>query len=286
MRVVLFADITTNEDYHAKWSFIKEKVNNCGNAAPAYSLVAQKPLGGGVVAEVCNLVDDQFAIVEKPYGVDVLGDGYREIVVGGISSDYLNLPIKEQSEEVSKIVVDILENEGCPIQNIVRQWNYIQNITLEDNGQQHYQLFNDARSYYYNRSQWEFGYPAATGIGATAGGVMIDFNAVICGGDITAIDNPLQIAAHDYSKGVLIGEKTAKTTPKFERAKSVENEDEILIYVSGTAAIRGEASLEMNAASQTITTMENIFHLISEGNQSLFGVKSPQTVDCQTYKHM
>jgi hypothetical protein len=80
---------------------------------------------------------------------------------------------------------------------------------------------------------------------------MIDVDALLCKDGsvrVLGVDNPLQIAAHAYSQNVLLGEKDAalpqKTTPKFERAKAVWKEDHGFVYVSGTAAIRGEQSLE------------------------------------------
>lgn len=59
----------------------------------------------------------------------------------------------------------------------------------------------------------------------------------------TPIDNKLQIAAHAYSDQVLEAAQQKKATPKFERAKSMTFDDRRIVYISGTAAIRGEESL-------------------------------------------
>ena len=79
----------------------------------------------------------------------------------------------------------------------------------------------------------------------------------------------MQVPAHDYSDAVLIAAKDEKcgsvTTPKFERGKLVLSGTEGTIYISGTAAIRGEMSLKnMGIGEQTRITLENIEHLISE----------------------
>lgn len=99
---------------------------------------------------------------------------------------------------------DVLDEEGFGIDSIVRQWNYIEQITAqESDGQQHYQMFNNARSEFYSSTLWKDGYPAATGIGSTCGGVLVDFDAVMLQSDvcrITPIDNKLQVAAHAYSE--------------------------------------------------------------------------------------
>ena len=77
------------------------------------------------------------------------------------------------------------------------------------------------------------------------------------------IDYRLQVAAHAYSGEVLEVANRCKTTPKFERAKCLTCGKERLIYVSGTAAIRGEESLRQEGlARQLAVTMENIQELI------------------------
>jgi len=72
----------------------------------------------------------------------------------------------------------------------------------------------------------------------------------------------LQVAAHAYSEQVLEVARQKKTTPKFERAKSMTFQDRKLIYISGTAAIRGEESLTgVGLERQLRITMENIAEL-------------------------
>jgi hypothetical protein len=178
---------------------------------------------------------------------------------------------------------EILRAEGVEINDIVRQWNYIERITHMDANGQHYQLFNDARSNFYNKCQWTNGYPAATGIGTQAGGVVVVFDAIKSSEQCsTPIDNPLQISAHAYSQQVLINSiDTHKTTPKFERARHIDG-NEPIIHISGTAAIRGEASCEQDIIGQTALTMENIDYLTSVENQSSSGVKHPHEMEYAT----
>ena len=49
-----------------------------------------------------------------------------------------------------------------------------------------------------------------------------------------------------------------------------------MIYISGTAAIRGEASLRTDVVQQGVTTMENIDCLTSAENQARHGVPTPK----------
>ena len=89
----------------------------------------------------------------------------------------------------------------------------------------------------------------------------------------TPIDNKLQIAAHAYSPQVLETAQQQKTTPKFERAKSMTFDDKKLIYVSGTAAIRGEESLTgVGLERQLHITMENIAQLTGDAQLKMLRV--------------
>jgi enamine deaminase RidA (YjgF/YER057c/UK114 family) len=84
------------------------------------------------------------------------------------------------------------------------------------------------------------------------------------------------VAAHVYSKRVLIDDAVdaVKSTPKFERAKLIETERGAICFVSGTAAIRGEESVDASSATmQTLRTIENIKHLVSKENLERFGSK-------------
>ena len=97
---------------------------------------------------------------------------------------------------------------------------------------------------------------------------MIDVDAVVFttpDAFATPIDSKLQVAAHAYSEQVLEVARQKKTTPKFERAKSMSFQDRKLIYISGTAAIRGEESLKgVGLERQLRITMENIAELIAD----------------------
>ena len=199
---------------------------------------------------------------------------YREIIAGGLCADDLNLPIREQSEQTFRKVEEILKAEQMNFGDIVRQWNYLEGITDIAHGNQCYQDFNDVRSQFYATSEWQSGYPAATGIGAQHGGIQIDFNAVSGKIGIIPLDNDWQRAAHVYSDEVLISHRpdTEKGTPKFERGKSLSDHQQEVIYISGTAAIRGEESMVTgDVLWQTEITLENIQHLIGleEGKEKL-----------------
>jgi enamine deaminase RidA (YjgF/YER057c/UK114 family) len=213
---------------------------------------------------------------EVAYGI-IENSGYSMIFIEGVASSVFSDGVRQQSSEVFNKLDNILTSYGFSAGDIVRQWNYIGNITCHRNGRQNYQEFNDARSAYYMTSAWSNGYPAATGIGASCEGIIVGCIALKSDSHIYPINNPLQIAAHEYSKKVLVDDNAdaLKTTPKFERAKLIEIGEDACCFVSGTAAIRGEQSMDMKSArSQTIQTIENIEYLVSKENLIRFGSKA------------
>lgn len=302
VRLVFFGDVTDNVRYREELDVIRKEADiHFGDKLPVISYVAQKPLdGSGLVMEAHELKIFQGETVEYKslwtnFYVTVTSPHVKHLFLGGVMSDNLDESFSVQSYNVFDVVEKILQIENMPVHSIVRQWNYIEQITAFDGEHQHYQDFNDARSFFYNYSQWPEGYPAATGIGTACGGVVVDINAVYVDDasiNIDAIDNGWQIAAHAYSQGVLLGEKDPrfqnKTTPKFERAKRVKQEEYEIVYVSGTAAIRGEESLlGVGIEKQAQTTVENIDYLISRENMQKQGVplfgSSYKLKNCRVY---
>lgn len=197
----------------------------------------------------------------------------RIVMTEGIKSTHSISNIGIQSEEVFTKAALVLQQQSMQTNDIVRQWNYIGRITDKTEGIQHYQTFNDARASFYSGSDWKTnGYPAATGIGMSVPRLIVSFIA-ICPIDnqvlIKPLDNSLQTAAHAYSDKVLIcsTDTGLHASPKFERAKIVMNEAFGTCFISGTAAIRGEQSMNsLDCILQTRQTIENIEHLLSSEN--------------------
>lgn len=273
VRLIFFTGVEDNSDYQRRRSFLEQWVqNHFTSPRPLVSVVAQKPLVGELVLEIHSLpvVEDAEVVIEdclvkSVRYLRVKTDDYLEIIAGGLCADDLTLPFREQSRQAFNKMKDILEAERMDFGDIVRQWNYLERITDIAHGNQCYQDFNDVRSLFYSSSEWAAGYPAATGIGMQHGGIQIDFNAVRGNIGILPLDNDWQRAAHVYSDDILISHRTdtEKGTPKFERGKSLSDRQQEMIYISGTAAIRGEESiLTGDVLLQTEITLENIHHLI------------------------
>ncbi|TAL68770.1 MAG: hypothetical protein EPN82_08840 [Bacteroidetes bacterium] len=179
----------------------------------------------------------------------------------------------------------ILKNQILNFGNIVRQWGYIGKITnyelrICDEGKietENYQMFNVARSEFYNIVNWKHGYPSATGIGMSVVGCSMEFIATNDSPDkiIIPLQNPKQSNAHEYTGKQFINNSINNiqpNTPKFERGKIVISGNSLDLFVSGTAAIIGEDSIPGNIDKQTQTTIENIIELCTKENIDKQGI--------------
>lgn len=299
VRMVIFGAPIDNEEYSARFAIIRKAVKELfGANSPLVSYVAQPPQTMGLTMEVHEVVLTEqdrieYRSREGVAYITIEREGCKRLFMSGVTGDIFRQTVREQSREVFSKIAGVLETEKMPVSSIIRQWNYIEKITDYDaTGHQHYQDFNDARSLFYQGSEWPTGYPAATGIGTCWGGIMIDLDALRCEDrsvQVCGVDNPLQVAAHAYSQEVLLGEEDKtllrKTTPKFERAKAVWKEDHGFVYVSGTAAIRGEQSLEgVGIEKQTQATLENIEYLVSCENLNRSGIPVTEDATLITFR--
>lgn len=270
LKITFFQQAASNEEYLENINLLTTATKEYfSERTPLVSYVAQKSTSGVLIAEVMSLFPGQKVDIEEHTQYKLLSDGCNtEIITAGIIPSDLSKSTFEQATEIFSTIAEILHENDFSASDIYRQWNYIQGITQLNDDRQNYQEFNDARTIFYGGSTWNNGYPAATGIGSDAGGVMVEFCAIK--GSVVfnkPIDNPLQIAAHSYSQKVLEGKAVEalheKSTPKFERARILDD----TIYISGTAAIKGEHSSTGNdAIEQTAETMEVMNHLISKEN--------------------
>ena len=271
-----------NDEYHNLLNTIKTSIyESIGHRLPI-TLIPQRLLPqAGISIDIYTLDEPATLSIEEQEGLCYgVIDSEKEsmLFAEGIPAADFKASVKEQSREVFGKMERVLTAHGFAVDDVVRQWNYIGSIVSHRAGKQNYQEFNDARTHYYSTGEWRNGYPAATGIGAEGEGIVVGciaFKSKV-GGNIYPIDNPLQVAAHAYSKQVLIDNdaNALKSTPKFERAKVIETERCACCFVSGTAAIRGEESVDATSARlQTIKTIENIEHLISRQNLVRCGCK-------------
>ncbi|MFI3292240.1 MAG: hypothetical protein SNI70_01840 [Rikenellaceae bacterium] len=277
MRITIFGKCEDDIEYERNVEYLESTaIELYGSNAPLASYVTQPLLDGGTYVAEVQFIDVD-VVHRELNGVRYIVmecDDMKRVMLCGVRGDVKD-SIREQSDRLFDKILMVLEFEGFEVSDIFRQWNYIPKITAVDaNDYQHYQAFNDSRTEFYRKGDWtKNGYPAATGIGMDCGAVTVDLIAVKPLNSkfrIIPIDNDLQLAAHVYTQEVLIGAEGDKiegrSTPKFERAKALGSiEDGYICFISGTAAIRGEESMQCDdAATQTVQTMENVEHLISD----------------------
>jgi len=291
LKLTLFVDSSRPADFaQKKRSASRILKDRFGPALPPFSVIAQAPEKGLRVAvdaetlpPATRSVRVRYARIDGlPYCVVAEGRN-REVIVAGLTAGSAGRTIEARSDAAFALARRILERERLQIGDIVRQWNFIEDLlrvrTVGKTARQNYQDFNDARQRFYGRASFPSGYPAATGIGAAAGGVVVEFLAAARGRglSIVPLSNPLQKDAHRYSQNVLIGGSNptagAKAAPLFERGKFVGRGANGVLYVSGTAAVRRQATAAAgDAAAQTRITIANIRRLVSAENLARQGI--------------
>ena len=186
LRLVLFGTPALEEEYVAWRQIFKMKARRFfGDCEPALSYVSQPVLDAPLVLEVHSYrpdTDEQISYRRYeniPY-VLVENESGRFLFSGGFQGDESCTDREQQSAVAFRQLRGVLDKESFPVSSIIRQWNYIEQITGYDGAGQHYQSFNNVRTAFYAESDWSKGYPAATGIGMDLGGILIDVDVSHC----------------------------------------------------------------------------------------------------------
>lgn len=263
-----FVETSSREEYLKLRNSIPAKVAAFLPGTVLQSIISQPPLTCKVIVEANYFKPDEWEmeiIGDVTNGVAHFKNPNAEVLIGNVQSEQ-NLACRLNTENAFKELIVLFNKAFFPLNSIVRQWNYIENILAYDGGKQRYQEFNDVRSGVYGNTFNKNGYPSATGIGMQQGGVIIEFVAIKSPLLVSLpIDNPSQVSAHNYSTDVLVGNSDVqKTTPKFERARYLELFGRRMIFISGTASILGESTTDPgDAQKQTEITIQNISRLYS-----------------------
>gem|GEM_PF-778940 len=283
------------EHFAEKHAMKKTLESFYGEAMPAVNFIGQFPVDGKkVTAEFVVLVpkNDSMRIEARSYSDDsgtyhykvAEQDETKWVYAGGLQ-DETKTGTLDMSQAAFAVMNGILAAEGLTFSGVVRQWNYIEDIVGLDGERQKYQIFNDVRADWYSMADFIDGYPAATGIGTSTGGVVLAFTAFgSARGDsrVVPLKNPQQIDAHRYTQEVLVGvavdAQKQRATPKFERAKAVVNGEHVTLFISGTAGIRGQQTVAGGIEEQTEIMIENIEALISRENLEAHGVHAGATL--------
>ena len=294
VRQTVFISAGSNSEYHQN----KRKLFACAklffNELPPTSIIAQLPDNGSLILEIVCIQGIQpgeitFKRNDSASWLVLERNTRKMIIAAGLSEIMESNCILQQSIKAFELLQNILQEEEMAFSDVIRQWNYIEKITANtdynNSISQHYQIFNDVRSRFYQKAHFENGFPAATGIGMDFGGINIDFIAAKteCKKSIIGVKNPVQLDAYHYSKEVLAENNAmsdfCQTTPKFERAKVLITPEGKWLFVSGTAAITGQmSSLQSCIEQQTEMTIQNILSLISTENLQKHGIDCGERV--------
>ncbi len=122
---------------------------------------------------------------------------------------------------------------------LARIWNYVPAINAAGPaGLENYRVFCRGRSLafeqHYGR-EFKVLLPSASAVGSKSAALTVAFAA--CPGPLRHVENPLQVPAYDYP------EEYGPRAPSFARATVVAGADCATVFISGTAAIRGHATI-------------------------------------------
>jgi chorismate lyase / 3-hydroxybenzoate synthase len=139
--------------------------------------------------------------------------------------------------------------------HLARIWNYVPAINEPGPGAlENYHAFCQGRSLAFEQ-QYGSGFktllPAASAVGNKSAALMIAFAA--CPVQPRHVENPLQVSAYDYPGAY------GPRPPSFARATVVPGPECATVFVSGTAAIRGFATVAPDSTRQQLEcTLENL----------------------------
>lgn len=292
IKQTVFITAGNNSEYYQS----KEKLLACAKEffeeLPPTSIIAQSPDNGSLVLEIMYIEGIRLNELSRKRNGEaswlVLQRGNMKMLfAAGLCENSKSNDFIQQSNSAFEQLQNILSEEKMEFSDIVRQWNYIEKITAtvdqNTSTNQHYQIFNDIRSKFYQHANFKDGYPAATGIGLDCGGISIDIIAAKFDNErsVISVKSPVQLDAYTYSKEVLAGNNTmsdfCRTTPKFERAKILITPENKWLFISGTAAIIGqESTTQQTIVHQTEMTIQNILSLISTENLQKHGISASE----------
>lgn len=201
--------------------------------------------------------DDTYGVTRCRHNGDVLFATVSVAVSEG-DDDALGLA----TYTAYRSLLDALQATGYP--HLLRVWNSIPNINVDDSGLERYRSFNLQRYKAYEESNQptHSGAPAACALGSFGGPLVLYCLASRTAAD--AIENPRQVSAYRYPQ------QYGPRAPSFSRAalwRGADHDNEVL-FVSGTASIVGHQTLHVgDVAAQTRETVGNLRSVVAEAVQ-------------------
>ncbi|KAF7598464.1 MAG: hypothetical protein CGU29_12480 [Candidatus Dactylopiibacterium carminicum] len=170
--------------------------------------------------------------------------------------------LQQASELIYILLFEVLTKTGFPC--LLRCWNYLPSINHDDGGLERYRQFNIGRqdAFIAAGQAWLDGAPSACALGTAEGELLLYFLA----GHVAPvpIENPRQTSAYRYPQ------QYGPRSPTFSRASVLRAPAQTVLFISGTAAIVGHASMHPgDVLAQTRETLANIEALLESSAEAL-----------------
>lgn len=142
----------------------------------------------------------------------------------------------------------------CGDRQLYRMWNYVPRINEHTAGLEHYRAFCKGRSLAFEAAfgaGFERQLPAASAVGSDGGTIEVVFAA----GEKEPrhVENPEQVPAYLYPA------EHGPRSPSFSRATVVNEGGQRWVFISGTAAIKGHATVGVGSLREQIAcTLDNL----------------------------
>lgn len=221
--------------------------DNPASPEPVKSPVVALPIGvlGGVADET---------IFQGVSELLTTTDGFRLFERGNLLIGAIDEPaspdLTAQAHAIYRRLLKLAEGR-----RLARIWNYVPCINkLDTTGLENYRAFCRGRSLAFEERLGE-GYaehlPAASAVGGVDGRLTVIFAAM--SGEPEHFENPEQTPAYEYPI------EHGPRSPSFARATRVTEGAESYVFISGTAAIKGHATIATgDLAGQIACTLDNL----------------------------
>ena len=201
----------------------------------------------------CLAGEAQEAIFEGMEPMDAVGGValYRRggLVVGHAREAFVEATVEEDSRRLYERIL-----ATCGGRHLYRIWNYVPRINAHTRGLEHYRAFCKGRSLAFEAAfgaGFERQLPAASAVGSDGR----TLEAVFAMGEAAPrhVENPEQVPAYLYPP------EHGPRPPSFSRATAVTEGGRRWIFLSGTAAIKGHATLGVGSLREQIDcTLDNL----------------------------
>jgi chorismate lyase/3-hydroxybenzoate synthase len=179
-------------------------------------------------------------------GLPVVMDGAYLFVTVAMSPV---VPTAAAAESAYDLLLSTVTQLGYP--HLVRAWNYLRGITEGEGDDEFYRQFCVGRHASFLRFGKTSPYPAASALGLHRGVSRVGLLASRY--PVTSVENPRQVSAHQYPRAY------GPVSPSFSRAGLLHTRVGHVLFVSGTSAITGHASMhEGDVAAQTRASLDNV----------------------------